>query len=350
VVAALRSPSRRLVAAGLTALVLVACRGEEAPEVQTAEVVPGEVVQTVAAAAQLEPAGRVTVSAPAGGEVAELLVADGDVVAAGDPLLRLTSGSVELQIAQAQAAVDAADALAGAAAGAAGVDLSPVLSAFRGQLEAVFPPLLEALGSQATTVEDEEARAAIEARIDNAEEAYRQAQANLRRSEAQARGQAQQASAGQVAAAEAQREQAALALEAARNRADDLTVPAPAAGVVELARAGDTGGAVLPDLDALGGGEDLGALLGGADGSGSAASGPLATGVAVTPGQALLTIFDLSGFTAQVEVDEIDVVEVEEGQAVTVLVDAYPASELRGVVDHVAIAPRRSATGGASYP
>jgi HlyD family secretion protein len=294
------------------------------------------------------------VTAPAGGEVAELLVADGDEIAEGDPLVRLTSGSVELQIAQAQAAVDAADALAGAAAGA-GVDLSPVLGAFRGQLDAVFPPLIDALDQQAATIENDDARAAIQERIDRADAAYRQARANLQRSEAEARGQAQQATAGQVAAAEAQREQAALALDAARDRADDLTVSAPAAGVVELARTGDGGGDGLPDLEGLGGegfagGEDLGALLGGAGGNGAAIAGPLATGVAVTPGQALLTVYDLSGFTAMVEVDELDVVEVEEGQAVTVLVDAYPATELRGVVDHVALAPRRGVTGGASYP
>jgi HlyD family secretion protein len=350
---------RRLGTAALVAAVLVACSGEETLEFETAAVEAGEVVQTVAAAAQLEPAARVTVTASAGGEVAELLVADGDEVAEGDPLVRVTSGSVELQIAQAQAAVDAADALAGAAAGA-GVDLSPVLGAFRGQLDAVFPPLIEALDQQAAAIENEDARAAVQERIDRADAAYRQARANLQRSEAEARGQAQQATAGQVAAAEAQREQAALALDAARDRAEDLTVVAPAAGVVELARTGDGGGGGLPDLEGLGGGglggdgaaggEDLGALLGGAGGGGSAAAGPLAAGVAVTPGQSLLTIYDLSGFTAMVEVDEIDVVEVEEGQAVTVLVDAFPASELRGVVDHVALAPRRGVTGGASYP
>jgi HlyD family secretion protein len=349
----LRSPFRRLVTVALLAVALVACSGEDEPDIQTAEVVSGEVIQTVAAAAELEPAGRVAVTAPAGGEVAELLVADGDVVAVGDPLVRLRSGSVELQISQAQAAVDAADALAGAA-GASGVDLSPVLGAVRGQLEAVFPPLIEALWSQAAMVEDDDLRASIQDRIDEAAAAYSQARANLQQSEAQARGQAQQATAGQVAAAEAQRDQAALALEAARSRAEDLTVTAPADGVVELARAGEGSGAVLPDLDALGDGagtEDLGALLGGAtDGGGGVVAGPLAEGVAVTTGQTLLTIFDLSGFTAMVEVDEIDVVEVEEGQPVTVLVDAFPASELRGVVGHVALAPQRSATGGASYP
>jgi HlyD family secretion protein len=343
-----RSPRLAVLVAGL--VLLAGCRGDDAPEVQTAEVVAGEVVQTVAAAAQLEPAGRVTVSAPAGGEVAELLVGDGDVVAAGDPLLRLTSGSVELQIAQAEAAVDAADALAGAAT-SAGVDLSPVLGALRGQLDAVYPPLLEALAEQAAMVEDDDVRGTIEDRIAEAEAAYQRSRTNLQRSEAQLRGQAQQATAGQVAAAEAQRQQASLALDAARDRADDLTVLAPAGGVVELARAGGDSPAGVGDLDALagGGGDGLEALLGGT-GGGAATAGPIATGVAVVPGQALLTIFDLSGFTAQVEVDEIDVVEVEEGQPVSVLVDAFPGTELSGVVAHVALAPRRGVTGASSYP
>jgi HlyD family secretion protein len=345
----LRSRSTLLAWLLAGAVLLAACSGDDAPQLETAEVVAGEVVQTVAAAAQLEPTGRVTVTAPAGGEVAELLVADGDVVEQGDPLVRITSGSVELQIAQAEAAVDSADALASAASGA-GVDLSPVLGALRGQLEAVYPPLLEALAEQAAMVEDDELRATIEERIAEAESGYLQSRANLQRSESQLRGQAQQATAGQVAAAEAQRQQAALALEAARDRADDLTVAAPAGGVVELARAGAEGGAAVPDLDALAGeGTDgLDALLGG--GGSATAAGPIATGVAVVPGQALLTIFDLSGFTAQVEVDEIDVVEVEEGQPVSVLVDAFPGDELRGVVAHVGLAPRRGVTGAASYP
>jgi HlyD family secretion protein len=343
----LRSRSSRLVWLLVGAILLAGCDGDETPEIQTAEVVAGEVVQTVAAAAQLEPTGRVTVTSPAGGEIAELLVADGDVVEQGDPLVRLSSGSVELQIAQAEAAVASADALAGAAS-SAGVDLSPVLGALRGQLDAVYPPLLEALADQAAMVEDDDIRARIEARIDEAEAAYYQSRANLQRSESQLRGQAQQASAGQVAAAEAQRQQAELALDAARERADDLTLVAPAPGVVELARAGGAS-ATVPDLDALAGGaEDLGSLFGGSGTTETA--GPIAVGVAVVPGQALLTIFDLSGFTAQVQVDEIDVVEVEEGQRVTVLVDAYPDAELGGVVSHVAIAPQGTATGGASYP
>jgi hypothetical protein len=62
------------------------------------------------------------------------------------------------------------------------------------------------------------------------------------------------------------------------------------------------------------------------------------------------TIYDLSSFTARVEVDEIDIVEVTEDQGVTVLVDAFPDAELRGRVDHVALAPVSGPTGGAVFP
>jgi multidrug efflux pump subunit AcrA (membrane-fusion protein) len=73
------------------ALVLAACSSEPDVVLETATVSTGEVVQTVAAAAAIDAAGMVTVTAPVTGEIEELFVADGDVVAVGDPLLRLSS-------------------------------------------------------------------------------------------------------------------------------------------------------------------------------------------------------------------------------------------------------------------
>jgi len=353
---------------GVVAMSAGACTGDDGPVLDTATVTQGEVVQTVAAAAELEPASRVTVSAPVAGEVAQLLVGDGDVVESGDPLVRLTSDSIDLQVAQAEAAVEAADALAAAAAGA-GMDFSPVVGAFRSQLDAVFPPLLEALRGQLDLIDAaaeelaaaadlpaetdqgavEDALADARERIDEAEQGYLDARGSLSSAQAQARDQAASASASQQAAAAAQREQAELALEAAQARGDELVVVAPAAGVVELARGGDPGQSNVPDLDALPGGADLDALLGGSATEGQA-SGPLAEGVAVGTGQPLLTVFDLSGFTARVAVDEIDVVEVAVDQPVVVLVDAFPDLELAGRVAHVALAPERQPAGGSIYP
>ena len=443
-----------LVLALVSALVLSACTREQAPTIETAEVRSGEVIQTVQAPAQLDASDRAEVSAPLGGEVEELLVGDGDIVAAGDTLVRLASDSLDAQIAQAESVVASAEEVGAASAGA-GFDLSPVLGAFRGQLDTVFPALIEALGSQLATTEstlaaavagveettratDElgrdlqaalaEAQATLDdlrldrpdldgAELDlpeldlpeldlperdlpelelpgrdavdppsgldaagitealseaqgsaadarrqlrDTELAFRSASRQLQDAEQELEAQAEATSAAQAAAVDAQVEQARLALEATRSRTEDLLVRAPIGGVVELTRGGGGGGA--PALDGLpadlgdlagdlGAGDGLGGLLGGdGDGPGTATNGPIAVGVEVGAGQPLLSVFDLSGFVARVEVDEIDVVQVQEGQLVTIRVDAFPGAELEGRVDHVALAPSRDVIGGALYP
>lgn len=379
-----RGPVVRLsLVAALPLLALGACSSSSDVEVEVSAVEAGEVVQTVAAAGELEPAARATVAAPVGGEVIELLVADGDEVSAGDPLVRLASDAIEDQIAQAESAVDAAGALADSAA-ATGADVSPVVGAFRSQLDAMFPPLIGALRDQIDALEraadasreaarerleaqdpeelgieaeelDElietfdgedvdEALAAARQRLAETEAGYRDARNQLSQTESQLRSQAQQATAAQEAAAEAQREQAELALEAATARVDDLLIVAPISGVVELSRGEEDPAPSAPFGD-LG---DLGALGGGgASGRGGA---PITEGVEVGAGQTLLSIYDLSSFTVRADIDELDIIDVEVGQDVIVLVDALADNELDGVVARVALTPHRPAGGGASYP
>ena len=369
--------------AALPLLALVACSSSDDVEVEVSAVEAGEVVQTVAAAGELEPAARATVVAPVGGEVIELLVADGDEVSAGDPLVRLASDAIEDQIAQAESAVEAAGTLADSAA-ATGVDVSGVVGAFRSQLDATFPPLIGTLRDQIDALqraadasreaaqerleaqdpdqlgvdpedldelvetfdgeEVDEALAAARQRLAETEAGYRDARNQLSQTESQLRSQAQQATAAQEAAAEAQREQAELALQTATARIDDLLVVAPISGVVELSRGEDDPAPSAPFGD-LG---DLGALGGGAtSGSGGA---PIAEGVEVGVGQTLLSIYDLSAFTVRADIDELDIIDVEVGQDVIVLVDALAENELDGVVGRVALTPHRPAGGGASYP
>jgi HlyD family secretion protein len=432
-------PPRILVAVLVAGIVLSACTGDEGPTIETAPVRSGEVVQTVQAPAQLDATERAEVSAPLGGEVEQLLVEDGDIVDAGDELVRLASDSLDAQVEQAEAVVASAEEL-GAASEGAGFDLSPVLGAFRGQLDTVFPALIEALGSQLETTEatlaaavagvEETSRAAdelgrdvqaalaeaqatldalelkapeldgidppelelelpdLEARgptdaldavgvtaalndaqrsaadarrqLTDTELAFRSASRQLQDAEQELETQAQRTAAAQAAAVDAQVEQAEFALEATRSRIDDLLVVAPIGGVVELSRGGGGGAPAvdgLPDdledlAGSLGGGADLGDLLGGAGGdpATSPSGGPIADGAAVGAGQPLLSVFDLSGFVARVEVDEIDVVQVEAGQSVIVRVDAFPGVELEGRVDHVGIAPSRDVIGGSLYP
>lgn len=346
-----RGGGRALLVGAVAAALVAGCSPDAPSGIVLGPVTSGEVVATIAAPATLEPRDRVAVQAPASGTVAQLLVEDGDTVSTGDPLLRLTAPSIDQTIAQAEAAVAAADALAGVESG---FDLSPLIAAVSSQLEAVVPELLQALAEQAATIPDDAARERVNQQIRDAIDTYNEAQGGLQQAEREAEQAAASATASQRAAAEAQRRQAEVALETARSRADDLLVVSPGDGVVELARGGrgDGGLASLDDLagaaEGLGAG-DVSGLLGG-DAPTATSTGPIAVGAQVASGQTLLTIFDLGGFRAVSRVDEIDVVEVAEGQDVTVLVDAYPDAVLDGVVEHVAIEPEAGAAGGISYP
>ncbi len=333
-----RRPRAALVAA-LTALVLLAaCSPEEELRYGHARVTSGEVVQTVAAAGTLRPAGQATVTAPSAGEIETLQVADGDVVEAGDPLFTLRSEALEQQLAQAESAVEAAELFAGTAAAAGlGLDVAPLVGALRAQLDAVIPPVLGALedqvqaleatitavatatresgeataaaladlaealggqlpeeldidpeliaapGGEAVTVEVdttalEASLADARARLHAAQAEYRRASGQLAEVEAQAGAQAAEAERAQAAATDVQRAQAETAAETVRARLDDLAVVAPVAGVVELARGG-AGGAGVGAPGALGGdAADLDALADafGAGDLGAAAGGDLA--------------------------------------------------------------------------
>ncbi|MCC5949536.1 MAG: HlyD family efflux transporter periplasmic adaptor subunit [Nitriliruptoraceae bacterium] len=423
------------------ALVLAACQADEQPVVETAEVVRAEVVQTVAASARLAPRAMATAVAPFGAEVEDILVADGDVVSAGDPLLRLAGDPIEGRIARAEEALAAAEELGDLAAGA-GVDLAPTLGAFRSQLDTTLPGLIGTLEQQAqatssalgaaiagvtdtaaagdeladalaAAVEDvdpddladladaaelagvdgvdvdallaaQEALAAapvgpdVDGVLGNLIEAQQAADA-AQRQLAGTRAQFAEASrqlaaaeqdlsastdateAAQRAAVEAQVAQAEQALQAAEAQLEERTVVAPIGGTVEFIR--DGGGGAGGGLDALGGLGDLGGLadgLGGLGdlgdlappanaGGGGARAGALEVGTAVSAGEPLVRVYDLGRFTAELEVDELDVVEVALGQEVTLAIDALPALDVRGTVERVALAPTRDATGGSLY-
>ena len=323
----------------LVLLVAAGCSSGEDAVFAYGDGVAGEVTETVAAPASIQPRERSEVVAPATGVVAELLVADGDEVVAGAVRLRLGSPSLAQQIAQAEAAVAAARSLG---AVSAGTDLSPLLDLFADSLAGTVGAMLDALEAQAAQIDDDEDRAAAQASLAQARSQYEQTLSGIRRAADDARASEEAASAAQRAAAEAQAAQAQAALDALRAQEGNLEIVAPVSGVVELAR-GDSSGPAIGDL--TGGLDQLSGLAGGVT---TTSSAPLAEGSEVGAGEHLLTIFDLSGFHAAAQVDEVDVIDVAVGQTALVLVDALPDRQLRGQVDWIAVEPTE-AGGGVTF-
>ncbi len=100
-------------------LLLSACSGDDGPQVQTGEVTRATVAEVVDAAGAVTARATAAVTSPADGTVAAVVAKDGQLVKAGDVLLRLSSPSAQEALSQALAAN-----AAGAAAGVAGQALA----------------------------------------------------------------------------------------------------------------------------------------------------------------------------------------------------------------------------------
>src|SRR4029450_4948525 len=152
------------------------------------------------------------------------------------------------------------------------------------------------------------------------------------------------------AATAAQRSQAELALELARNQQERLTLRSPLAGNVQLGRSGG-GGATLPRVQGLPEGAEQ-ALQGLGGGTQAGQTGPpLRVGSEVSAGQTVATVYDVSDLLVAAEVDETDIALVHPGQWARGELDAFPQATFPAKVRRGAVAPTagQSAAGGVTY-
>src|SRR5215212_686457 len=350
---------RRGVAGGAAALVLfllvlAGCDRGDAGRYAAEPVRVAEVVERVDAPGAVQAVGQAELKAPAAARVERLVVKDGQQVERGELVAELSSEQVDEQVRQAQAAVDAASSLRGVAPT---LPTGAALEAFRqvqSQVTATSSAVIAALRSALPLVPRAQ-RARLEARIDRAQVrvAQLERQADRAAGDAAAAADASAASlrSSLQAATAAQRGQAELALELARDTQERLTLRAPLAGTVQLGRTG-SGGTSLPQIQGLpeGAEEALQGLSGGA--TQAAPNGPpLRVGAEVASGQTVATIFDVSDLLVAAEVDETDVALVKPGQLARVELDAFPQAAFAAKVRRVAVAPTasQSAAGGVTY-
>jgi HlyD family secretion protein len=302
---------RRHILAALLALMtvglLAGCGGAATVESESAEAVPvvSQEDDKVIAEAAIEPARWAELRFEPGGAAVEVLVQEGDVVAEDDLLVQFDPIDAQLAVQEAQAA------LASAQARLAQVKVPPrpeAVAVAEARLTVAEGALAQAaaqrdqLAAGATDAEVAAAQAQLEAAQGGAGAQLRAARAAVDSATAQrdaAQAQLDLAQAGstpeQVAAAQAQVTQAEAALATAQAALERTEIRAPFAGtVVEVSvDAGDT----------------------------------------ARPGQVIVVLATLDRLQARtVDLTELDVARVAEGQPVVVKVDALPDAPLSGHV------------------
>jgi len=332
-------------------------------EVRSATVERGTMLVAVSASGSVEPQARVSLSFEVPGRVAEVPVAVGEAVKAGDVLARLDDRPLALQVEQAQAALAqaqaqrvqvragprpeevaaaeanlrAAQAQVNAAVASldqleAGAGDAQIAAAEADLAAATLQQKVAQISYDRTDERNEEQREQVRYNLYAADEAL--AAARTRLSGVQAGANIDQVRAGQanVAAAVAQRDGAQARLDLLRAGATAGQSAAAEAGVVQAQAARDLAQLSLED-------GTLRAPFDGVVAEVNATAGELAP-----TGRPAIVLVDPSEFHVQVSVDEVDVGRLAEGQTAQVTLDALPDTTIVGTVER--IAPAATVQGG----
>jgi len=340
----------RALLAGLaaSALLLAGCSSDDAPAVKTATVGRGDVTEVVEAPGTVQPRASASVSSPAAGTVATLLVADGQEVQAGQVLMTIDSPQAQAQLASAQQADR--DAAASSSSGSSTADarkLAASQAASDRDAQARFADAQAA----AEALTDPDARAQALAAVQTSKTQY-----DLLTQQTRALVQQVQSGLGDLGGAvaslgQAQRLQTRAAVAAATSTVAALTVKAPISGRVSLSATGGGGGSSLP-AGAEGLLQQSGITLpsGALSSSGGAAGSPvLAQGAAVASGAALLSVIDASVLTVTADVDETDVLQVVPGIEADLSISAVPGATYGATVTSVDPTPGSAGGGAVTY-
>ena len=289
---------------GIVAFVGVRISRRGVATVQTSRVVRQDLVSVVTASGEIKPLNSVNVNATAFGRITDILVREGDAVKKGQLLARLESVQPSADVEAQRASLRASEAEA-AAAGAA------VSSAEAAQRTAEADLLRAQAELEKARLEFQRAEALFgdelisKSQFDTASAAYEVALAVVAQTEAR------------VAQTRAQVEQARSQRQTARTRIGQFR-----AG---LTRASDVLHKYSFYAPLEGVVTDLPVNVG----------ENVVMGIQNSPGSLLMTIAELSVITAEVKVDETDIVNVRLAQTAEVTIDAFPNQTFQGTVTEI---------------
>jgi len=302
---------KKLVVAGLLVVGISAtvgysvfARNRGVVTVQSGRVVRQDLKQTVAANGEIKPKKYVNISSNTMGRILHMPVKEGDHVRAGQLLIRLESVQTQADLQAAEAGLDAA-----------GTELEGMSALIRSNEAAIHSAKADITRSEAEVNRTKQNLDRVEQLTKGglgSREQYERAKAEYDVAAAQlnsAHARLAQAEA-QAAQTLQQREGTALriaqqrsAVVRARDQLSKTTITSPLDGVITYLPVNEGEIAIV--------------------------------GVQNQPGTVLMTIADLSVITAEVKVDETDIVNVRVGQEAEVKVDALPDRVLKGHVSEV---------------
>lgn len=315
---------------------------QQVSSVDTVAVRRDTILATVTASGTVLPSQSLTLVFPSGGILASLSVRPGQHVNKGDELARLDTRQLQLTVDQAEATLKINQArLAQTKAGTSAADLAAAeasVESTQGAYEAAkkktslrgdqlalaeselkrtelalqdaqaaydrvswrpeIGMLPQASALQRATLDYERAQANYRLQVAAVDDtAFRTAAAQLAQAKAQLERLRQSPTAEELAIAEAQVAQSQASWEAARLRLADATLVAPFTGTV-VSTGADVGESVS----------------------------------AATP---VVVLADLDSFYVEAIIDESDIGRIQEGQDVTIVLDAFPETSLRGRVSQL---------------
>lgn len=259
-------------------------------EVQTGKVAKMDLASTVTASGEIRPKTFANVGANAFGKIIKLYVKEGDKVKKGQLLAQLENVQPESDVQAGQAGVQASKTDLEAAQAALNTNIADLerAKADEQQKRLDYQRAQQLFKDQLIPKSDFETRRAA---YESSDAGLQQAKARI----AQARA--------QVDSAQKHIQQNVASLRRASDALSKTTYLAPFDGVVTNlpVREGET----------------------------------VVVGIQNSPGSTLMTVADMSIITAEVKVDETDIVNVKLGQPAEVSIDAIPKKKFKGIVTEI---------------
>ncbi len=269
--------------------------------VQSGRVARQDLTSLVTASGEIKPRHYINIGSEAFGRLTAIYVKEGDRVKKGELLARLDSIQAQADVSAQKAAVSsaAADSAAAEAAGKASEEnirtaeaAAERAKAELARVQTTFARTEQLWKNKLVAQQEFDLR---KAEYDASQAAVREAEARLSQMQAQRQQVAAQLSASQKRVVQVQ-----ASLQRFENTLDKHFVTSPIDGVVTNlpVRVGET----------------------------------MVVGIQNSPGSTIMTIADMSIITAEVKVDETDIVNVSLGQTADVTIDAIPDKTFKGKV------------------